>query len=108
MEKIVKGNKTPLTNYSLINSLSVACYDELAVGYQPSSKVKEDANNAGEPIPVMFLPRKPHPNCILIYLLATYLQHPIRQQSCIPFILNILPHLKVDASPQESLRKTME
>ncbi len=95
--------------YRLIHFITTACYDELAVGYEPTKEVKQKADDAGEPIPVMFIPRKPHPNCLLIYLLATYLDHPARNGSILPFVLNILPHLKTDdASPQQSVIKAME
>ena len=36
--------------------------DETMIEYQPSSIVKENAGNNEEPIPVLFIPRKPHPN----------------------------------------------
>ena len=31
----------------------------------------------GEPIPVVFIPRKPHPNGLEIFLSVTYIDNPI-------------------------------
>lgn len=93
----------------MINSIHTICYDELAVGYQPAKETKEKAEEIGEPIPIMFIPRKPHPNCLLIYIMAGYLEHPTRQKSILPFILNIHPHLKSnDSSPQNSVIQAIQ
>ena len=63
-----------------------------AIRYQPSAEVKQKAEEAGEPIPVMFIPRKPHPNCLLIYALSCLVKHSYKDKG-IPFILDLLPHL---------------
>ncbi len=46
----------------------------------------------GEPIPVMFIPRKPHPNGLLVYLAATPVQLGDRR---VPFITDVMPHVRV-------------
>jgi len=68
--------------------------------------VKKKANDQGSPIPVIFMPRKPHPNGLMNYLAATAVQNPIKDGSKIPYVLDILPHLKVgDAAPRENLKE---
>ena len=57
----------------------------------------------GETIPVVFIPRKPHPNGLLLYLCATFINHPY-ENTKLPYILDILPHLKsCDISPHSAL-----
>jgi len=65
--------------------------------------VKNNAEKEGEPIPVKFIPRKPHPNGLLEYILASYITHPCRSNSILPIILDIVPHVKMcDYSPTEA------
>jgi hypothetical protein len=52
----------------------------IAIGYQPSAAVKQAAEEAGEPIPVTFMPRKPHPNCLLIYALSCLVTHSYKEK----------------------------
>lgn len=49
------------------HSVQLATFDEQTIGYQPSHIAKKKADDAGEPIPIYFIPRKPHPNCMVIY-----------------------------------------
>jgi hypothetical protein len=77
--------------------------------YQPSAPVKTRNDSKQEPIPVVFIPRKPHPNGLLVYLLASFINHPVRPDSKVPFILDILPHLKVgDAAPVDAFCKFID
>lgn len=46
--------------------MSVA-FDESMIGYQPGKQAKEAASAQGKPIPTRFIPRKPHPNGLLLY-----------------------------------------
>lgn len=48
----------------------MAVFDEQVVGYQPSAKTKNKAEQAGHPIPVVYIPRKPHPNGLLFYVVC--------------------------------------
>lgn len=74
--------------------------DEHMNEYQPSKKIKERAESEGEPIPVVYIPRKPHPNGLLEYLYATYVENPVRNDSVLPYIVDIKPHLQVgDVNP---------
>eukprot|EP01105_Mastigella_eilhardi_P014704 TRINITY_DN3345_c0_g1_i2.p1 TRINITY_DN3345_c0_g1~~TRINITY_DN3345_c0_g1_i2.p1 ORF type:complete len:434 (+),score=59.09 TRINITY_DN3345_c0_g1_i2:763-2064(+) len=75
-----------------VASAHVATFDELLFGYQPSADTKLDAERAGEPIPVVFIQRKPHPNGLLIYLLATCVKNSLKGKN-VPFVLSIFPHL---------------
>jgi len=54
--------------------------------YQPSHEMKEKAVINGEPIPVIYIPRKPHPNGLLAYISATFLPHPGGKKSIIPHL----------------------
>lgn len=83
----------------------------------------------GKFIPVVFIPRKPHPNGLLIYLVVTYIINPLysskKRQSnpswahagkdkkfrnhFLPIIVDIIPHLKAsDTNPQAVVKKVME
>jgi len=64
--------------------------------YQPSATVKEAMDLSGEPIPVTFIERKPHPNGLLAYLLSSYVVHPRDSSKKLPFIVDYLPYLQVD------------
>ena len=47
--------------------------------------------------------RKPHPNGLLIYLLACAVEHPGRLNG-LPFIIDFLPHLVVnDTAPDDTI-----
>lgn len=78
--------------------------DEHMNEYQPTKEIKSKADEDGEPIPVVYIPRKPHPNGLLEYILATYIDNPIRTDSVLPYVVDIIPHLQVgDVSPVSSV-----
>jgi len=80
-----------------VSAVSVVTVDESVIGYIPNSIKKEGAETNGEPISVTYISRKPHPNGLLIYGLASYVKHPKPsiEESELPFVLNLRPHLKV-------------
>jgi hypothetical protein len=83
-----------------IENVSLITIDESVIGYQPSARVKRVAEASGEPIPVVFIPRKPHPNGLLLYQAVTYVASPISRTQVLPYIVDILPHLEQgDYSP---------
>jgi hypothetical protein len=102
----------------------VAVFDEQVIGYQPSHSSKNAAEKAGHSIPVVYIPRKPHPNGLLIYVVclltltecqlnlyqvATMVESPVEENATLPYILDLLPHLQVsDISPVESLKLGLE
>jgi len=45
-------------------------FNEQVIGYQPSLAVKTHATKAGHFISVVFIPRKPHPNGLILYLVG--------------------------------------
>jgi hypothetical protein len=63
--------------------------------------MKKKREQEGEPIPKMYIPRKPHPNGLLVYLLATYVKNPNSndEDKKLPLIINMLPRVKCDLSP---------
>ena len=59
----------------------------------------------GEPIPVVYIERKPHENGLELFMACSYLLHPGEISKKIPFIIDILPHLQVeDISPTKALQ----
>ena len=113
---LLKGNfipqvdMLPLTIFhdSFAHDVSVVVVDEHMNAYQPKAHVKARAENRGEPIPVTFIQRKSHPNGLLEYLLVTFVSHPARINSVLPYILDVQPHLQVgDVSPSEAVRTFM-
>jgi hypothetical protein len=82
--------------------------DESLIGYQPSEEVKKRNENQGHPIPVSYIPRKPHSNGLLNYILTTTVEHPMNEKG-LPYILDILPHLQQgDCSPHLALKKFLD
>jgi hypothetical protein len=65
------------TKASFLEKVGIVTIDESLIGYQPSDEAKkrEDAN--GNPIPVVFIPRKPHPNGLIFYTVCSYLPNPL-------------------------------
>ena len=78
----------------LISQVSVITEDELLIGYQSSKQVKERSETIGEPIPIVYMPRKPHPIGLLNYLLVTYVDDPIKIGKKRPYILDLQPHIQ--------------
>ena len=65
------------------------------MAYQPSFAVKQKVLKNGDFIHVTFIPRKPHPNGLLAFLLASFIIHPLQPNRRLPFILDFIPHLRV-------------
>lgn len=79
--------------------------DESLLQYQPSLEVKNKAEELGEPIPTVYIPRKPHSNGLLIYLACTFINHPAKENTVLPLIVDMLPHLRVgDISANNALQ----
>jgi len=77
--------------------------------------VKTHVTEARHLISVVFITRKPHPNEFILYLviiffkLATFVKSPIIAKRKIPFILNIIPHLRArDSTSLDSLREVIQ
>ncbi len=80
----------------MIENCTLCALDESLMEYQPSATVKEAMEKIGEPIPVAFIQRKPHPNGLLAYILSSFVVHPKDPSKKLPFIVDYLPHLRVD------------
>jgi hypothetical protein len=94
---------------SVVESVFVATVDEHLHAYQPTSKRKRDAAQHGEPIPVIHIPRKPHKNGLLDYLLVTYISHPTKSNKVLPFVLDHEPYLRVGgAAPQQAMYNLLD
>lgn len=72
--------------------MSVVTIDEGLMAYQPCQDTKEYNELIGEPIPVVFIPRKPHANGLLLYIVCSFILNPVTQ-SKMPVILDMHPHL---------------
>jgi hypothetical protein len=68
---------------SFIENVSLVAVDETLVSYQPFPK-KQQAESLGEPIPVVYIPRKPHPNGLEAFLLASYV--PIQRERMLYYL----------------------
>ena len=77
--------------------------DEGVIAYQPCKAVKNNTKKKGEPIPVVYMPRKPHPNGLLFMLLMTFVKHGGHH---LPYLLDILPHLVAqDCNPPDVIHQ---
>lgn len=74
--------------FSNVEEVSVVAIDESMCEYQPSKDTKEKAAEKGEPIPVVYIPRKPHPNGLLIYSAAGGVQAPYKQNKVVLFCIS--------------------
>ena len=61
--------------------------------YLPGKNSKDKAEREVEPIPVQYIPRKPRPNGLVIYLLVSFIRNPSNPTGVLPFILDFEPHL---------------
>lgn len=81
--------------------------DETIVHYQPRKSTKMKVEEI-EPIPIVYIPRKPVPNGLEFFLACSYISHPTREESVLPFIVDMIPHLEVgDSNPQEMVEKVI-
>lgn len=89
-----------------MENVSAIVVDESLIDYHPSAIVKNKAEKSGEPIPVVFIPRKPHPNGLEIFQISSFLL--CSDGTKLPFILDLIPHLKVgDVCPTEAIQQLM-
>jgi len=94
---------------SLLDDVSLVVVDETVIGYQPRATTKQKAEAKGEPIPVVFIQRKPHPNGLEIFLGVTFLQSLLFPDRRFPLIIDIFPHLQVgDVTPLKAVSELMK
>jgi hypothetical protein len=78
---------------------SIVTFDETIFEFQPGSKSKEDAEKNRDPIPVVFIPSKPHPNGLLCYFFGVRMQNTL-----LPYMFDLEPHISFpQVSPQGAL-----
>lgn len=88
---------------SAIEPGSVVCFDEALWDFRPSKKAKEKAENRKDPIPVVYIPRKPHPNGLLCYFMGTKMFN-----TNLPYVFDLEPHIQFpQVGPQEALRNSI-
>ncbi len=64
--------------------------------YQPNTTVKKVMKKAKESISVIFIQLKLYPNRLFDYTLSSFVVHPKDPSKKLPFIVDYLPHLRVD------------
>jgi hypothetical protein len=95
-------------SFRIIEDIHVISIDESMVEYHPSANKKCKLSDSGEPIPVVFIQRKPHPNGLLLYEAVTYVEHPAKNDRVLPFIVDMVPHIRMnDCSPIEVVKKVV-
>ena len=77
---------------SVVEDVHLLTLDETVIGYQPTKAAKERAEERGEPIPVVYIPRKPHPNGLEVMTVATFVYDPTKRKE-VPFVVMLHPHL---------------
>jgi len=91
-----------------LRAVRVLTIDETVVEYQPSKEAKAKAAGLGAPIPVVYIPRKPHPNGLEVMTVATYVDDPNSRKGA-PFVVMLLPHVKVgDVSPVDVVKAAVD
>jgi hypothetical protein len=110
IDKILEICSLPRTTFvEFVDNVELAVVDESVLAYQPSKKVKEMADTNGEPIPVVYIPRKPHPNGLEIFLVTTPIEDPTSQKEKLPYIVDIVPYLRNgDNVPSDIIRTFMK
>jgi len=68
---------------------TVVAVDEALFAYQVRKEVKEEYENRKDPIPMHYIPRKPHKNGLLAWVLATKSDHTNK-----PYVLDMIPHYR--------------
>lgn len=82
--------------------VSVCAVDEAVISYTPSAAVKERETARGTKIPVVYVPRKPHPVGLEMYIAATYIEDSTTRHG-LPWAIGIYPHL-VDGDQGDAFR----
>lgn len=82
----------------------VVSHDETVFAYQPAKRTKKVAEDALDPIPLVYIPRKPHPNGLLSYMTCGK-----SGQTGLVYVLKIQSFFKhPQLSARESLRNAIE
>jgi len=68
---------------------SVVAIDETIFAYKVRKEVRVEFENKKDPIPIHYIPRKPHPNGLLAWVLATKSDHTNK-----PYVLDMIPHYR--------------
>lgn len=91
---------------SHLTEVKVVVGDEEVDEYQPSKVTKKAAEVSGDPIPLAYFPRKPHPNGLLYYFYTTYVRNALAEQEKMPYTVDIHIHLKQgDSAPVDVIKQ---
>jgi hypothetical protein len=83
---------------------SIVTFDETIFEFQPSRKVKEEAEKNRDAIPVVFMKGKPHPNGLLCYFFGTKMTN-----TKLPYMFDLQPHISIpQIAPQAALIKSID
>jgi len=89
-----------------IGEANVITVDESVIGYRPSRNVRDRADLSGNPIPLVYIKRKPHPNGLEIFLGCTYITSPFNRKG-IPFVVLLELHLVVAGQSCDDVVRSM-
>lgn len=93
-----------INSINLWSGFGVVACDESIYKYQPSSKIKHEFEANFDPIPVVYIPRKPNPNGLLSYSLVCKSTTTKK-----PFTIDLIPFYKLPKlSPRECCMKMIE
>jgi len=97
-------NDISSTFKSLWNPSATVSFDESIWAYEPRPETKRRYEYVlKDPIPVVYIPRKPHPNGFLCWLLVSK-----SSKTNLPFILDIIPHVRFpQISAQQAIRRML-
>lgn len=84
----------------MIQPSSVAVVDESLYEYYVREEVRRKYEQRGDPVPQVFIPKKPRPNGLLNYALAIAFPNPSSPGNILPFIVDMQPHLEPGNAPK--------
>jgi hypothetical protein len=89
-----------------IVSATIITIDESVIAYAPSAAVKARFAQT-DPIPVVFIPRKPHPNGLECFMACTRVQNPNEAGGTSPFMMAMTPHVTVAPSSNYEIARNI-
>ena len=86
---------------SKLETSSIAVIDESLYEYYVRNEVRHRLEKENkDPVPQVYIPKKPRPNGLLNYVIAIAFRNPIKSNSIHPFIVGMYPHLIASSAPK--------
>lgn len=83
--------------YATIVPSTIVAIDEALYAYYATADIRKIFEEAGDPIPQVYIERKPRKNGFLNYLLAVSFPNPTSPNQVLPFVLDMHPYLNQPA-----------